>query len=121
MKKSFWILACIASMGLGIQSCNKQLAPYQIVGFDAQANVVYMAIDSTIGEDVWLNTAYYVLDSINIVLNKENTNLRLKQLGLITYGWDEAASSTDSVEIGRYMYEFDTKHQDIRYKGKTIK
>lgn len=96
-----------------LQSCVKQLKPYQYVSLDAGNNVIIAAMDTPVTKTEFIHTAMYILDSTNHSLKLNNN----ATIGIEIYNNAASANSRDThALIGTYTYYFDTKEERINFK-----
>lgn len=109
-------LAAICCIAFALTSCNKSIAPYKCVAFDQQQYTAYIVITEPVDKSTWLNTSMYVLDSINIDMNRNKTP-KGSSISVITYASEASAHTRDTAFIrGSYTYVYDTKEQHIDFR-----
>lgn len=99
-----------------LSGCNKAIAPYKFVAFDSQHHTAHIVIEKPLDQSTWLNTSLYVLDSINMDMNRNKTP-KGQSISVVTYTHESDAHNRDTAAIkGRYTYVYDTKEQLIDFR-----
>lgn len=105
-------MLCLAAI-----ACSKAIAPYTFIAFDQAAYTAYIVIPAQTDQSTWMNTSYYVLDSINMEMNR-NKLQQGDSISIIAYSEKEAAIQKATTNIvGSYTYIYDTKEQKIKFTG----